>query len=78
MRGEWAMCELCRHRFGDKFRFSSGTIAVFQWRSEGFPTGASHPDGAGSAGRRSPLPGNRRALVNMGGSAGREIRLLFL
>lgn len=51
---------------------------MFQWRSEGFPTGASHPDGAGSAGRRSPLPGNRRALVNMGGSAGREIRLLFL
>lgn len=26
------MCELCRHRFGDKFRFCSGTIAVLEVR----------------------------------------------
>lgn len=42
MEGEWGMCELRRHRRRDKFRFSRGTIAVFQWRSggiqQGFPT----------------------------------------
>lgn len=43
MRGEQGICELHRHRFRGKFRFSRGTVILIQRRSgdiqQGFPTG---------------------------------------